>query len=250
MEEELGHYKVDTVILCLLDNNTFIGRQDNQSMATAMEDRFGGNLIIGRLELMGEAVLRSVLDIVKPILLEAGDRSIVFSLPMPRYLVAPCCGTEDHLTNWKSLGYKDMQRAALDKIKTGVKTFLEQEGLFNARVMDPLVGVKHMSPDQIWDKDHPEHPNRDVIRLLVGAIKKIEAVTKHATPGKRKASKGAGMHTEKKVQHERTDRSDDSRGSWWALAAPYPQPTTSTPWTGMRGCRGNGGNRGHRNSIF
>ena len=37
---------------------------------------------------------------LKPVLAASGNRPFIIVTPIPRYVIAPCCETTDHLTNY------------------------------------------------------------------------------------------------------------------------------------------------------
>jgi hypothetical protein len=139
-----------------------------------------------------------LLKMCKPLFTTAAGRKLVVVSPLPRYVTAPCCQDEDHMPNRKRRGFLEETLAELEVFKKGLKDVLFSSNLRNARVMDPWIGLRHLSNEDIWGRD-PVHPkDRWYDTIAEGVL-----ITETKIGGKRKP--GEDLNTTRKTTRRDTE---------------------------------------------
>ena len=97
--------KPDCVVFFLLDNLLYLGRMLDGTTTQQQSDGRGKFHVEGELTVANKEVQLNIYKLVKPVLQAAGERPFVVITPMGRYLSAPCCDKESHITNFRLENY-------------------------------------------------------------------------------------------------------------------------------------------------
>jgi hypothetical protein len=92
-------------------------------------------------------------EAIKPLLDIFEKKKVFIITPLPRYVVAGCCGNADHCTNRRGPGYKARMLQGLEDIRRNLKDFLFHKGKRNVKVVDPNFDIRGMSEGEVWDLD-------------------------------------------------------------------------------------------------
>jgi hypothetical protein len=115
--------------------------------------------------------------------------------PMPRYVSRACCEDQDHMANRSTPGFAGKMKSDLEAVNRTVKEFLRNDGYQNIRAMDPWVGLRQYSSDQLWGED-PVHIKDEMFKELVEGVK----ITLSKLSPKRKRDSVGGLPASKKTR--------------------------------------------------
>jgi hypothetical protein len=119
--------------------------------------------------------LRRTARMATELAIAAGPALVIVCLPLPRYVLMPCCNDDTHIDNFDTAGYKAILRSG----QTAVKEALE-EAMARVLYLDPLVAfgdspLREMSTvggDLIWCEDDAVHLTPaaygDVMAVVIG----------------------------------------------------------------------------------
>ena len=85
--------------------------------------------ISGYLEAAPCAMLKRRFAAVRPILEAAGEAVIVCMLPLPRFVLQPCCDNTGHISNFKDSDFEDILKSAVTSCYDVISVELEKAGL-------------------------------------------------------------------------------------------------------------------------
>jgi hypothetical protein len=99
--------------------------------------------------------------------------------PLPRYITAGCCHDDEHAPNRKDNKFRSVLISGLERTKKNIKMLVENSGLHNCSVFNPLwliAGPKKKTEAEIlhiieegWGSD-PVHPNTATYAKLAAGI--------------------------------------------------------------------------------
>jgi hypothetical protein len=191
----------DIIVVHCCDNTAFMARTEE-----------GGDLpirnISGEYHVEGDLVLASKERLFMffknclPFLTLLAGRLVVFLTPMPRYLYACCCNSEEHAPNREEPSFEADLRKALAECRDHYKNFLFTSGLRGFVVKNPGLCVPEMDEegDRLW-LDDPVHPTASgysrIVEMIISDADKLR--------GKASGKKRAGSVLEaasKRPRHE------------------------------------------------
>jgi hypothetical protein len=104
---------------------------------------------------------------------------MVLLSPLPRYITAGCCQDDEHAPNRKDNKFRSVLISGLERTKKNIKMLVENSGLHNCTVFNPLwliAGPKKKTEAEIlhiiaegWGSD-PVHPNMATYNKLAAGI--------------------------------------------------------------------------------
>jgi hypothetical protein len=90
--------------------------------------------------------------------------------PLPRYVVAGCCGKAAHISNRRAPRFLEDMLEDLEGIHKTTRDFLFKENLRHIRVMNPWVGLRDMLLANIWG-DNPIQIKQEAMVQLAEGVK-------------------------------------------------------------------------------
>ena len=169
--------KPDCVVFFLLDNLQYLWRMLDGTTTQQQSDGRGKFHMEGELTIANKEVQLNIYKLVKPVLQAAGERPFVVITPMGRYLSAPCCEKDSHITNFRSENYEEGLLANLEEVKKNFRGFLFSDNIRKTLVLDLGPVLEKLGKEVCWGAD-PVHPSKavydDSARLLLDAIKRLE----------------------------------------------------------------------------
>jgi hypothetical protein len=154
------------VILQLLDNSTFFSKTEDGSRQMPRQDPAGLFHLEGELRVCASDVQFRAL---KPIFDVLGRKKCILVAPMPRYVVAGCCGYSGHVSNRLEPYYLEDMQMQLDGYRRHLKEHLFTAGRKNIPIYDPSHDLRRFTKEQTWDED-PIHPTREVLSKMADSI--------------------------------------------------------------------------------
>ena len=171
----------DVLVLDLFSNSTYMGTDSEGYPAKPYRGDDGVFHVEGQLGTATLALLRRVWTASLPVLAAAKEATMVFCLPLPRYVNGPCCADPGHIENASDNDFDTILREG----QAATRRVLDQElaKLTNkTAIYDPLSAFK-AAPSlsetvsaggvSIWSSD-PVHLSRaayhDVLTSLQAAI--------------------------------------------------------------------------------
>ena len=172
LEEEIQRSNPGCVILHLLDNTVFFAKSEDGSMVPARRGSDGRYHVDGELAIASKDTLCTMFKTLLPIMELIKGRKRVVVLPMPRYVVASCCGDRDHIPNRAEAGfYRGIQEGLATLCRT-FRDFLFVSGMRDTVVFDPCITMRPLAASEIWGPD-PVHPRPEIYGMLADDLKKV-----------------------------------------------------------------------------
>jgi len=171
----------EVLVFHMLDNILYLARNAYGSAVQPRRGADGQYHIEGDLVLAHKDVQYNIYKALKPVLAASGNRPFIIVTPIPRYVIAPCCETTDHLTNYLKEDFVSNMLDELNEVKGHFRSFLFSDNIRRASVINPTPLLDSNFPKQDWDNAvHPAKAFYDKLAELV--ISSAERLS-----GKRKA---------------------------------------------------------------
>jgi uncharacterized membrane protein YgcG len=168
VKEAIERKTPDGVILQFMDNSVFAGLSEEGEMKPPR--RQGDRLHIeGDLAVYDRPVINKLLAVCKPILVATAGIKTVLVGPLPRYATAACCNKAAHMPNRMGARFLEDLMEDLEGVHKIASDYLFKESLRHIRVMNPWVGLRGLSPTNIWGDD-PTSIRLDMMGHLVEGI--------------------------------------------------------------------------------
>ena len=91
----------DTVVMDLWSNSAYLGTDDSGLPCQPQRDLDDRKYhIVGQLQAAPKPLIQKIFQDSRPLIEATGEARVVFIVPFPRYLAAPCCDGDGHLTNF------------------------------------------------------------------------------------------------------------------------------------------------------
>jgi hypothetical protein len=202
VEEAVAVHNPTALVMHLLDNSVFNALQED---GTSIPERNlnGKYHVDGELVVADKRSQEKLLKLCKPLFSSAAGRKLVVVIPLPRYVTAPCCQDEEQMPNRKKRSFLEETLAELEVFKMG----LFSSNLRNARVMDPWIGLRHLSNEDIWGRD-TVHPKEQWYDTMVEGV----LITEAKIGGKHKPSEDLN-NTKKMTRRDSEPMESAPRGS-------------------------------------
>jgi len=245
----------DIVVVHCTDNTAFMARTEE-----------GGDLpirnISGEYHVEGDLVLASKERLFMffknclPFLTLLAGRLVIFLTPLPRYLYACCCISEEHAPNRLDPNFEADLRKALAECRDHYKNFLFTSGLRGFAVKNPGLCVPELDEEgnRLWSED-PVHPTASGYSRIVDMLIADADRLRSKAGGKKRA--GSVLEAaSKRPRHEvprpnwvaetcaATSRQDGVRRGGDRGRPPFRGRGRGRGWIRGRGDNRGGGHRG------
>jgi uncharacterized membrane protein YgcG len=168
IKEAMERKTPDAVVLQFMDNLVFASLTEEGEMRPPR--RQGDRLHIeGDLAVCDKPVLNKLLTVCKPILEATASIKTVLVGPLPRYATAACCNDAAHMPNRRGARFLEDLVDDLEGVHKTARDFLFKESLGHMRIMNPWVGLRGLSPSNIWGDD-PTNIRKEMMGHLVEGI--------------------------------------------------------------------------------
>jgi hypothetical protein len=168
--QKLEVTRIDTVILCILDNNVYYAVAENGDVTPAKKDKNGVYHMEGNLTLSSKSAQNVLFTTIKPLLEAARGRNVIVTAPLPRFLTGGCCEDPAHMPNRRQAGFEANLVRDLRDTAENLRDFLFTSGFKQYKVLDPGVSWRNRDNDYLWGVD-PVHPSDAAYSLLAdGAL--------------------------------------------------------------------------------
>jgi hypothetical protein len=154
----------DCVVIDVFSNIVFTGTSPDGIMVQAFQDEEGLYHIEGSLDVAPEKALAKVAGVAADLIEAAGPALILVLLPIPRYVVSPCCYDEGHVENFRDSGYANIFSEAAAAVIRAVSAttakqnkrvdFLAPMTIFSG---DSLQLLTTSTGQSIWREDDAVH---------------------------------------------------------------------------------------------
>ena len=173
--------KGDVLVMDLFSNSTYMGTDTDGMAAKPFKGTDGVYHLVGCLEVASQSLLKHVWRSSLPVIEAANDATLLFCLPLPRYVNMPCCSDPGHVENIEEQDYDDIQREGQNAVRKLLESELprlnNKSAIFNPLEAfsgnDKLSGVLSSGGISIWSED-PVHLARaayhDVLTCLQAAV--------------------------------------------------------------------------------
>jgi hypothetical protein len=101
----------DCVFLDIFSNNMFLGTDERRLPAEPEQDEEGGWHVHGTLDVAPARAIWRVARMATELVIAAGPALVILCLPLPRYVLMPCCNDGSHIDNFDTAGYKAILRS-------------------------------------------------------------------------------------------------------------------------------------------
>jgi len=136
--------KANILVLDLFSNSTYMGTDSEGMPAKPYRGEDGVFHVPGQLEIATQVMLKRVWTASIPVLEAAKEVTLVFCLPLPRYVTGPCCADPAHVENAGESDYNTILRDS----QTAVRRVLDKELAKltqKTAIFDPLSSLKATS---------------------------------------------------------------------------------------------------------
>jgi hypothetical protein len=168
--QKLEVTRIDTVILCILDNNVYYAVAESGDVSPPKRDKNGVYHMEGDLTISSKSAQQVLFTTIRPLLGAVRGRNVIVCAPMPRFLLAGCCEDPSHMPNRKQGGFEANLVRDLKDTAENLRDYLFTSGFKQYKVLDPAVSWRNKEKDDLWGAD-PVHPNEAAYSLLAdGAL--------------------------------------------------------------------------------
>jgi hypothetical protein len=154
----------DCVVIDLFSNIVFTGTSPDGIPVQAFQDEEGLYHIEGSLDVAPEKALAKAAGVAADLIAAAGPALILVLLPIPRYVVSPCCYDAGHVENFRDSGYANIFGEAAAAVIRAVSAttakqnkrvdFLAPMTIFSG---DSLQLLTTSTGESIWRDDDAVH---------------------------------------------------------------------------------------------
>jgi hypothetical protein len=167
--QELREKKVSAIVFQFMDNTVFTAiTEEGDKIQPVLRDN--GLHWVGDLSICDKSVLAKILKMYKPLMEATAGYKTVMVGPMPRFVTGGCCTEPGHMPNRTQPGFLDNMVKELEEVHKQVRDFLFVENLRHVRVMNPWIGLRGVSPSNIWGED-PVMVKTEMLPKLVDGMK-------------------------------------------------------------------------------
>jgi hypothetical protein len=162
----------DVIVLHLYDNIAYMARSEEGGDLPIRQYVNGEFLVEGDLVIAGKDRLFMYFKNTLPLLRLLDGRKVVFLIPLPRYILAGCCGQEDHAPNRVDPDFEDTIRSGLVEVRGFFKDFLFSSNLQNFKLLNPGLCIPSADPDgdPLWCEEDPVHPLYNGYERIIDTI--------------------------------------------------------------------------------
>ena len=131
---------------------------------------------------------------IRPTLEAAGEAVIVCMLPLPRFVLQPCCDNTGHISNFKDSDFEDILKSAVTSYYDVISVEGEKAGLslYTFSAVSAFCGGEKLAAKTgstgmcVWRSDNPVHLTATAYKDIAGVL---EAQANLATEGQTTASR-------------------------------------------------------------
>jgi hypothetical protein len=174
----VGDYKPSTIILVGLENSIYQAQTEDGYSMPIRKTVAGDYHVVGELIVCNKEVQVKHFKNLEPMWTLDENIKLVVVCPLLQYIAGSCCEDADHIPNKGNQNYESKLRSDLEALKIYLKMYLHTGGHHFCRVMDPLVNLKEMKTEEIWEKD-PTMPTEAALGRMAGGIHAVEVRLKH-----------------------------------------------------------------------
>jgi hypothetical protein len=154
----------DCLVLDIFSNSAFMGTDNRGLPLPASQDGDGTYHIEGQLDIAPLRSLTIVASMGKKLIEAAGSAKVIVVLPVPRYVIAGCCTSPGHITNWCEADYQALLASAahtcksvMEDVMTGSSANIIYYNPVSTFNDGPLMDMKSSTGDNIWLGDDSVH---------------------------------------------------------------------------------------------
>jgi hypothetical protein len=187
------------IIYQLLDNNVFFeAREDGSRSLPSKNTEDNIYHINGRLEYADHMAIKSLINIITPLLRAGGDCEKIILSPLPRYMKR-CCKDRNHLVNKREDSYASDMGEALADMRDSMKDLIFGKKIRNFKVLSTTMLFMEdvdKAPEKLREfwKDDPVHMTAEGYEELVTAISKVISNATFNRPAPGRPGKSGGHH--------------------------------------------------------
>jgi hypothetical protein len=134
--EKLNLTEIDTVVIDPMSNSAYLGTdEDGLPIPAEKSDEDGRYHLLGDLQLAPPSAFKNCMKNMEKMLAFVGGAKVVFTIPLPRYVLSGCCKNAEHVSNRLS-GELAAEFAGAEKCLLEAAALGERTGL--ARIVNLL----------------------------------------------------------------------------------------------------------------
>ena len=223
VREQIHSERPDFVVFQMLDNVLYMARGEDGTTSQPTLGEDGKHHVEGELVLAGKDVQVKIYRALRPVLAAVGNIPFILITPLPRYVVAPCCGNAAHVTNFSEPEYQEDLLGLLREVRANLRGCLYSDRARRVSLVDPTPVASRYLRTEDWED--PVHPGEATFR-------------------------GLAEVTLDSVDHLDRKRKREEEGGGQEARPPWSRSTGNKPvWRGPSGSRG-GGRGGRRGGSF
>jgi hypothetical protein len=182
MTEELKSAIADlddnrTVILLQpFDNSIFYSCKAHGEKILTRKGKDGKFHVEGELKLISKEDMKEIFLLILPLIKAAKGKRIIIMGPLPRYLLARCCGNPGHLTNRNGDNYIDEMIQAIRDVYSWINNTIFMRRIKGVKVFNPTHALGFNDYDvnidtiiDLWGDD-PVHPTPAAYKVLADKL--------------------------------------------------------------------------------
>jgi hypothetical protein len=182
MAEELSAAIADlddsrTVVLIQpFDNSIFYSCKAHGEKIMTRKGKDGKFHVEGELKLISKEDMKEIFLLILPLIKAAKGKRIIIMGPLPRYLLARCCGNPGHLTNRNGDNYIDKMIQAIRDVYSWINNTIFMRRIKGVKIFNPTHALGFNDYDvnidtiiDLWG-DNPVHPTPAAYKVLADKL--------------------------------------------------------------------------------
>ncbi len=182
MAEELTSAIADlddsrTVVLIQpFDNSIFYSCKVHGEKILTRKGKDGKYHVEGELKLISKEDMKEIFLLILPLIKAAKGKRIIIMGPLPRYLLARCCGNPGHLTNRNGDNYIDEMIQAIRDVYSWINNTIFMRRIKGVKIFNPTHALGFNDYDvnidtiiDLWGED-PVHPTPEAYKVLADKL--------------------------------------------------------------------------------
>jgi hypothetical protein len=178
MRKQIEQEDPEVIVLELLDNSVFFGKQEDGSRVLPKKGEDGGYHIEGEIQVCSREVQGEQFHMLKPLFDATGGRKTIWMAPTPRYVMGSCCDLEQHITNKSDQYLREDMMIQLDALKRNMR----DHAFYNCkklRVFDPNQEIRILSKVEAWGPDSVQLSAEAMSKVIDSLVKTVDGLARN-----------------------------------------------------------------------
>jgi hypothetical protein len=185
MRKQIEQQDPEVVVMELLDNSVFFGKQDDGSRILPRKGTDDIYHIEGEIQVCSREVQSEQFNMLKPLFDAAEGRKVIWMAPTPRFVTGSCCDSEQHITNRSDQYLREDMSIQLEALKRHMR----DHAFYNCRklrVFDPNQEIRPLNKEEAWGPDPVQLSAEAMSKVIDSLVKMVDGLNREMEePGER-----------------------------------------------------------------